>query len=166
MYKLARFTFTITVIALSGVVIGRALEHSNKNARPSNTRLERAFKDLRYGMTEKDVRLTVEKYIFEPIDTKSRRVYAQEKVVDSRIYSKKYPKEGTPERNITWEGLGVDDEGGNYYTDKVSPTELSTDFDANGILRYATYRCKVELRFPDEDLQLRKDGVFPFNYAK
>lgn len=134
--------------------------------RPTDTRLERAFHELKYGMTEAEVRAIVKKHVDDPPGPNSRGMsHASDEVHDSRMIGGDLPKEGVPLRTVMWNGPAIDGEGQNYYAAVLRPTELRTEFDADDKLYYATYRCKVELRFPHEDLQLTKDGVYPFNHA-
>lgn len=130
--------------------------------RPADTRLERAFKELEYGMTEDEARAVVKKYTVESLpDGNGSTVYVGEKV--HTVGS--IPQNGPPERWIDWEGDSYSD-ASNWARDRAEPMELHTRFSADDHLYFATYRSKVEIRFPHDDLMLRKDGVHPWNYAK
>lgn len=138
--------------------------------RPTNTRLERAFRKLKYGMTEAEVRTVVERHTREPRTdlpgTGWENSYATgPKISDYRWYGPDYPKEGIPGRNLDWTGDADADMNHDYNGSDTRrrKTHLHTVFDETGHLRFATYQCSVELIFPNDDLMLREDGVHPYN---
>ncbi len=147
------------------------LNHSHEESdsrlvtRATNTRLERAFREFRYGMTEKEVCAVVDKYTREKIpDSDGLWIFAEKKAYDTHLYGPDhpYPDGGIPLRYVEWEGEASG--SCNWPIHTIYPTSIHARFH-NDKLYQATYECWCEAHFATLDLMLLEDGLHPYNYA-